>query len=321
MEGSPKNNSRSSTDLYSYISENSPEKIICLSISIVGIIFGLPKKNTSNHKTTLIHIVFNFCLWTCFEYILFVEILDVCRYIFGPLASYICYLKIILRSSLACIMYLYINATLVMKYVYIFWLKNPAAFNDNFWSYFIVIWAHMAALVCPGVYHFLTTSQPLEFYACTGQDPTKILDNPYRSIVIAKIVSVILNILLYSRIQVHKRKMTTNNTLQTQQQVCFSIDDILKKIQKQSLTTFVNCVIVIIFLLVSGVTELKLNFLKFEEIGHFPNNLIYHYRNLVAPLLAITLIISICFQNKNYKQSIKEKIKMLYCEICNQSIT
>ena len=119
----------------------------------------------------------------------------------------------------------------------------------------------------------------------------------------------------------HKRKLMANNTLKTQQEVCFSIDDILKKIQKQSLTTFVNCVIVIIFLVVSGATELKLNSLKFEEIGHFPNNLIYHYRNLVAPLLAITLIISICFQNKNYKQSIKEKIKMLYCEICNQSIT
>jgi formate/nitrite transporter FocA (FNT family) len=60
-----------------------------------------------------------------------------------------------------------------MKYIYIFWLKNPAAFNDDFWSKFIIIWTHIAAIVSSGVYHFLTNNQPLEFYVCTGQDPTE----------------------------------------------------------------------------------------------------------------------------------------------------
>jgi hypothetical protein len=114
--------------------------------------------------------------------------------------------------------------------------------------------------------------------------------------------------------------MKNNNVLQTKQ-VCFSKDKILKQIKKQSLTVFVNFVLVIAFLGVSGFIDLKLNSIKFEEIRQFPNNLMYHYRFLLTPLLAIALIISICFQNKNYIQSMKEEIKIFYIKICKQSVT
>jgi hypothetical protein len=53
-----------------------------------------------------------------------------------------CYLKMVLRNIFVCVFFLYIDGTIVMRYVYIFWLKNPAAFNDEFWSRFIFIWIY-----------------------------------------------------------------------------------------------------------------------------------------------------------------------------------
>ncbi len=118
-------------------------------------------------------------------------------------------------------------------------------------------------------YYFLLYNQPLEFYVCTGQDPTEMLNNPSRSFGIVKFVSAVLNILLYSRIYFHKRKMKKNNTLQTQQQVCFSMDHILKEIEKQSLTTFANSVVKITYLALSDFIEFKLNSLNLKKLDNF----------------------------------------------------
>jgi hypothetical protein len=74
---------------------------------------------------------------------------------------------------------MYIYAAMVMRYAYIFWLKNPTAFEDDFWSTFIVIWIHAVSILTQVAWHCLVTYQPLEFYVCTGQDPQEMLQNPF----------------------------------------------------------------------------------------------------------------------------------------------
>jgi hypothetical protein len=95
MEVHPQNSSYSSLDFYPHITENSPEKIISLTISFFGIIFGPPillsiiwfEKYGSDKKQTLINIIFAYCCWTSLKYIFLVEIFDVLLY-FWTIASY-----------------------------------------------------------------------------------------------------------------------------------------------------------------------------------------------------------------------------------------
>jgi hypothetical protein len=35
---------------------------------------------------------------------------------------------------------LFLDCIMVTRYTFIFWLKNPAAFQDEFWSLFINLW-------------------------------------------------------------------------------------------------------------------------------------------------------------------------------------
>lgn len=326
MEVYAQNNTSSPIDFYPHITENSPEKIISLTISIVGIIIGPPillsiiwfEKYGSDKKRTLINIIFAYCCWTYLKYIFLVEVFDVIRYIFGPLPATICYLKVIIRNTLGYIIGLYINATMVMRYAYIFWLKNPAAFEDEFWSTFIVIWTHTVSILSQLAWHFLLTYQPVEFYVCTGKDPEEMFKNPPKNFAIAEIFSTIANILLYSRIYFYKRKINKTNLVQVHQG--FSSNTI-KENEKRSFATIANYVIVIIYLAVSALIGLKLNSLKFEDIIQFPNSLFFHYKMLVSPQLGLTLIIATFYRNKNYVQLMKEEIKIFYCNICNQSVT
>ena len=50
------------------------------------------------------------------------------------------------------ITYFYLNpiSLSLSRFAYIFWLKNPAAFHDDFWCFFLSIWINAFGLVCQG---------------------------------------------------------------------------------------------------------------------------------------------------------------------------
>ena len=56
------------------------------------------------------------------------------------------------------------------RYMYIFHLKNPAAFNDDFWYLFIKIWVNGFSVLVQFAWQFRAPRQPLGFYICSGTD-------------------------------------------------------------------------------------------------------------------------------------------------------
>ncbi len=164
-------------------------------------------------------------------------------------------------------------------------------------------------------WHFKLTNQPLDLYVCTCQDPKEMFRNPPKIFGIVEVFSATLNTLLYLRIYFYKRQMRKKH-ISLIQQFSFSKGNILKDLEKQSLTTIANNVIGIIYLGVTALIGSKINSLKLEDFGLFPNNLYSHYRTLVSPPLGIFLIIATCFLNKSYKQLLKEEMKTMFCKLC-----
>jgi hypothetical protein len=68
----------------------------------------------------------------------------------------------------------YLNGPLA-RYCFIFWLKNPLAVDDDFWSLFVSIWIVMASAIINFAHWFLPGPRQLPYYLCADLDPTSDL--------------------------------------------------------------------------------------------------------------------------------------------------
>ena len=313
-------------NFFPYISQTSPEKIICLAISVFGIVAGPPalystiwfEKYGSDRKRTLINMLFSVTSWTCLGFLIFVQIPETFLFIYGPLPYFICYAKIAMRDSFACMFLLYIDATIITRFVFIFCLNNPAGFNDDFWFRFICIWIHGASLISQWTWHFLITYQPMTFYLCTGEDPDQMLKTRPKAYGIVELFSILLNIVLYLKIYYYKKKRPIYP--QTQGRVVKGL--VLRDVEKQSMTNFANNALGICYIGISSIIAIKINYAKPDDLSKYPNNLFALYRSLVAPILGIFLIILTCLLNKKFRRVIHEEVKILVsdllCKTCQR---
>jgi hypothetical protein len=50
-----------------------------------------------------------------------------------------------------------LNGLVISRYACVFWLKNPAAFHDDFWGRFINIWAYGLGFIPQVSFSFYVT--------------------------------------------------------------------------------------------------------------------------------------------------------------------
>jgi hypothetical protein len=71
--------------------------------------------------------------------------LDLFRYFYGPYPDHLCYFNLYVKNVLVLFSMILFSATLVSRYISIFWRKNPLVYLDDFWCCFIVL---TAAFIC-----------------------------------------------------------------------------------------------------------------------------------------------------------------------------
>jgi hypothetical protein len=92
----------------------------------------------------------------------FIHILDTVAYVFGPMSRSYCTLANLIRNLVKTNGLLLYDALAITRYICIFWMKNPGAIDDDFWSIFISLWyvkpeiqVFCFALPAPGCTHRL----------------------------------------------------------------------------------------------------------------------------------------------------------------------
>jgi hypothetical protein len=67
-----------------------------------------------------------------------------------------------------------VSAISIVKYIYIFVLKNPSGQNDDFWCFFVNFLFALLAGLSQVAFQFLPGRNPYIFYVCSGQmsDPS-----------------------------------------------------------------------------------------------------------------------------------------------------
>jgi len=131
-------------NFFSGLTEMTNFKMFSIAFALLGCCIILPtltgiiwfEKFGSDNKRTLINRLVSSVCWTFIQYVAIVLVVDIIRHLLGPLPNALCFAQVILRSSASSDLLLFYDAIISIRFVYIFVLKNPAAFHDEFWIRF-----------------------------------------------------------------------------------------------------------------------------------------------------------------------------------------
>ena len=107
------------------------------------------------------------CL-TCIALVLMGQMPKIHMYAVGPLPHLFWYIHSVIRQSITCSVLMYINAAIVFRFLYIFKLKNPAGFRDDFWCLFVSLWIHSFDLIMAVALSIFENFQTLSNFVCPG---------------------------------------------------------------------------------------------------------------------------------------------------------
>lgn len=137
----------STIDYYPALIENNKSRIICLSTCIFTVIIGFPflwsiiwfEKYGVDKTRTIINMLVSRIALNLMNFLTLDQIPEIVRYIIGPLPDFVCLCQVIFRDSFTLIALPHIDAIVIIRYLFIFWLKNPTAFHHEFWLTLISI--------------------------------------------------------------------------------------------------------------------------------------------------------------------------------------
>ena len=79
-------------------------------------------------------------IWCSIAWLTLVQTSDILLYFFRPLPDLYCLFNLVLRNALMIQAILFFDAIIIVRYIFIFWMKDPANFAEDFWYCFVNIW-------------------------------------------------------------------------------------------------------------------------------------------------------------------------------------
>jgi hypothetical protein len=208
------------TDInFKVLLQNHPSKIVSNILAVVTILVFVPlyyflvwyEHNFQWHRRTLLNQLNAFFCQNIMCYLVFVMGGDILVSMINPLPAWYCHLQVFLKGLSVYLLIVTIDVILLVKYAFIFWLKNPASVPDGFWIVFLGFWITGFTCLSQIIYFYLPGRQTLHFYICTGILPydQQILPNKARwhSIFIIT-VSLVACTIMTSQIKMFERKLS-----------------------------------------------------------------------------------------------------------------
>ena len=124
-----------------------------------------------NPYSTLLHHILSNILGVGILNNIFVHIPFILLYSFGHFSQPTCYLILIIQGSFTIQVLLLTNILMIVRYIFTFILKNPAAVHHDFWKTFIFIFTFLSGIITQTTYSLFPGNNPSHFYICSGMIP------------------------------------------------------------------------------------------------------------------------------------------------------
>ena len=160
-----------SGDYFGGLFEHRLSKVLIMSLSIILNIVSVTlcysvvwyEKYGLDAKQTMLNRLFSLICWTGIEQLMFVTFPEWLRFMSGPVPKFPCWFHLIIKNGLMAKLILLYTGLIITRYSSIFWMKNPSAFNDEFWSRFIQIWVYFFSFLSQIVFLWLPGTNKINF--------------------------------------------------------------------------------------------------------------------------------------------------------------
>jgi len=297
-------------------------KIIGIFISIVNIVILSPaiyfviwyEKFGINHNTrSLVNQFASSGCWTALIYNILAQTTEVLIAIIGLVSKPICYLHTLLKIVLV-IQYTWQAISMsVIKYLYIFVLKNPSGQSDDFWCFFINMLITFHGLLSQTVFLYLPGKNPYFYNLCIGEDPTSIRET---KINYSLHLSIIILCFIYFYVLLKKYFYNSEEVFPTiSHQIGHnnqSMPSTIGNIVKTMLANFITLATTLIAVFPLIFTSLILNATPAEKLSTYPYYHFVQFHLHICPFLGTgLLVISYYFSNANLRSVAFRKLKDL----------
>ena len=289
----------SSSDFFAPAFSDGPLKYFSIVTTTVFIIFLIPsgygivwyEHYGADSKRILINRCVASVCWTGIEFYVIVWPIDITRYVFGPLPEGVCLFQLMLKNVINMQTVLFCDAVSVARYLFIFYIKNPSAFQDEFWHTFINIWVVSCGLLSQFVFVYLPGHQPLIFFLCSGQNPlsdgTAITVKKNYVFSISLILSIILQVSVAAKLVTHRMKLDSKTTYAY-----------IDNFRKENSFDILMCSAFLFLALIYGYLVFSIQTVEPALINAYPNYLFVYGLHFGFPLIGCTTL-TLFFYTKN----------------------
>ena len=275
------------------------------TIITLPLIYGIIWFEKNNHQRTLINqLVTSICCyhigWVCFIYINIGIHLTL-----GTTGPFLCALEIIFQNVVGMQTIFLLEAIVVTKYTFVYFLKNPVAIHDEFFQFFINISTLMLSFLSQSVYMRMPGRNPTSYYICMGSFPLSQLPNPvkpnlpYFSLMILSTFTHMITAL--------KMRMAKETVVVPATQTPFSNNHVENN--QDILANLNSNIISMIWISIAGCVTYLYNELSPENLNMFPNYLIVFFCHLWLPqVLSYATIIVYYRSHKNLQATVWKEI-------------
>ena len=250
--------------------------------------------------------------WIGIEWFLIIQSTEILRYAIGPLPKWFCFMKTTVRSAYMTQIFLSFDTVALSKYLFIFWLKNPAAFHSDFWNLFLNIWIRGASLIFNGVWFFKADHQIINYYVCSGMDPTEEFKKPLNLYAVTELASSLIHIFVWIRVQIYKRTHSKTGNMNSKTLNLKKV--FLTEVNYESLANFTTSIFSLfsIFFLLFGAAYLSK--VKPEEMQNYQTAI--HLQYLVAPCCSAIFFVAVYYvRHKPLRQAVANEILDTYMNL------
>ena len=195
------------------------------------------------------------------------------------------------------------------RYIFIFWLKNPAGFNDEFWSTLINLWTFMATALLQFTQIFLPGKDYPDTWICSGENPTLDQNSNYKTATpnnIIKLASIVIHVAISLRINYYKWKIDENEEARNPRSKIFWIFSLKTDSVIDVTESIVPFGLVGLAMLLNAPRR-KINL---EKLNQYPEYLTEYFYTLVRPILTVLLAASIkLIRDQRYRNTMVKEIR------------
>jgi len=223
--------------------------------------------------------------------------------------GFLCRFSYFIKLTMTMQSMLFLDMIMISRYIFIFWLKNPAGFNHEFWSTLINLWTFMATALLQFTQIFLPGKDYPDTWICSGQDPNQDPNPHYKTATpnnIIKLASVVIHVAISLRINYYKWKVDENEVARNPKSKIFWIFSLKTDSVIDVTESIVPFGLVGLAMLLNAPRR-KINL---EELNKYPECLSEYFYTLVRPILTVLLAGCIkLIRDQRYRNTMVKEIR------------